>query len=284
MGQFSVDVDRHNFQQVVTEGSAKTPVVIDFWAPWCGPCRSLKPILEKLAEEYQGRFVLAKINSDENQELAAHFAVRGIPAVKAVVNGRVVDEFSGALPEGAVREFLDRIIPSPGEELRLQAAERRAAGDLAGALQLLGQASQADPKNEAVRVDAAEVLFDLGETDEARRLLDSLSPATREGDQASRLLAKLSFAAGGQAEGDEAGLRAAVAARPEDMDSRLKLANLLVAGGRYAEGMDELLEMIGRDRQWNEEAARKTLLSVFSLLGGDPLVSQYRRKLASALN
>ncbi|MDR3394503.1 MAG: thioredoxin domain-containing protein, partial [Parasulfuritortus sp.] len=120
MGQFAHDVDVSNFQQVVMEGSRSTPVVIDFWAPWCGPCKSLKPILEKLAEEYQGKFILAKINSDENQALATQFGVKGIPAVKAVIDGRIVDEFSGALPEGAVREFLDRLIPSPADELLAQ--------------------------------------------------------------------------------------------------------------------------------------------------------------------
>ena len=288
MGQYAFDVDQHNFQQVVIEGSAKVPVVIDFWAPWCGPCRTLKPILEKLAEEYQGRFILAKINSDENQGLAAQFGVRGIPAVKAVLAGELVDEFSGALPEGAVRQFLDRLIPSPGDELRLQASDLRDAGDLAGALQVLGQASQVDPKNEAVRIDAAEILAELNQWADIQPLLDSLSPAARTEERVVRLLAKLAFARsaaqGDEASAGEADLRAALAAKPEDMETRHKLANLLVAQGRYADGMDELLEMVRRDRAWNDEAGRKALLSVFNLLGGDPLVAEYRRKLATALN
>ncbi len=284
MSQYSFDVDQTNFQQVVIEGSAKVPVVIDFWAPWCGPCRSLKPILEKLAEEYQGRFLLAKINSDENQELAAHFAVRGIPAVKAVFAGELVDEFSGALPEGEVRQFLDRLIPAPGDELRLRASDLRDAGDLAGALHVLGQASQVDPKNEAVRVDAAEILAELNQFDDLKPLLDSLSPSVRAEERVIRLLAKLEFAQVTAAAGGETDLRATLAAQPDDMESRFKLANLLVASGRYPEGLDELLEMIGRDRAWNDEAARKAVLSVFSLLAGDPVVAQYRRKLASVLN
>ncbi|NWG86640.1 MAG: co-chaperone YbbN [Hydrogenophilaceae bacterium] len=284
MTQYAFDVDSSNFQQIVIEGSRQVPVVVDFWAPWCGPCKVLKPILEKLAEEYGGKFILAKVNSDENQELAAQFGVRGIPSVKALYGGQIVDEFSGALPEGQVREFLDRIIPSPAEELRLKAAELKAGGDAAQALQVLAQASQLDAANEKVRLDAAEILLEVGQLDEAKRLLDSLSPAMKLEDRVVQLTAKLNFALSGQSGGDEQALRDKIAADAKDMDSRLQLANLLVAAGRPAEGMDQLLEMIAIDRAWNDEAARKTMLSVFSLLAGSPLVAEYRRKLASALN
>ena len=284
MSQFAFDVDASNFQQIVIDGSLQAPVVVDFWAPWCGPCKALKPILEKLAEEYQGKFILAKINSDENQELAAQFGVRGIPSVKALYGGEIVDEFSGAIPEGEVREFLDRIIPSPAEELRLKAAEFKAGGDAAQALQLLAQASQLDTGNEKVRLDAAEILFEVGELDEAKRLLDSLSPLIKLEDRAVQLTAKLNFALSGQNSGDEQALRDQIAADAKDMDSRLRLAKLLIAANRHAEGMDQLLEMIAIDRAWNDEAARKTLLDVFNLLAGSPLVAEYRRNLASALN
>ncbi|MEW5891537.1 MAG: co-chaperone YbbN [Pseudomonadota bacterium] len=284
MGQFAFDVDSSNFQQIVIEGSKKAPVVVDFWAPWCGPCKMLKPILEKLAEEYGGKFILAKVNSDENQELAAQFGVRGIPSVKAIYGGEIVDEFSGAIPEGQVRAFLDRIIPSPAEELRLKAAELKATGDTAQALQVLAEASKLDSSNEKVRLDAAEILFEVNQLDEARRLLDSLSPAMRQEDRVAQLAAKINFALSGQAGGDEAALRDKIQANAKDLESRLQLANLLVANGRYAEGMDELLEMIRIDRSWNDEVARKTMLSVFNLLAGSPLVAEYRRRLASALN
>ncbi|MBI5936661.1 MAG: tetratricopeptide repeat protein [Betaproteobacteria bacterium] len=284
MSQFAFDVDASNFQQIVIDGSLQAPVVVDFWAPWCGPCKALKPILEKLAEEYQGKFILAKINSDENQELAAQFGVRGIPSVKALYGGEIVDEFSGAMPESEVREFLDRIIPSPAEELRLKAAELKAGGDAAQALQLLAQASQLDTGNEKVRLDAAEILFEVGELDEAKRLLDSLSPPMKLEDRAVQLTAKLNFALSGQSGGDEQALRDKIAADTKDMDGRLRLAKLLIAANRHAEGMDQLLEMIAIDRAWDDEAARRTLLDVFNLLAGSPLVSEYRRKLASALN
>jgi putative thioredoxin len=284
MSQFAFDVDASNFQQIVLDGSMKVPVVVDFWAPWCGPCKSLKPILEKLAEEFQGKFILAKINADDNQELAAQFGVRGIPDVKAVYQGKIVDQFSGALPESAVREFLARLIPSPADELRAKAADQRAGGDLAGALQTLGEASRLDAQNEDVRIDAADILLDLEETDEAKRLLDSLSPVKQMDDRVQRLRAKLAFAQGGQTEGDETDLRARIAAQPDDMEPRMDLANLLIASGRHQEGLDTLLDMVRLDRTWNEEAARKQILAVFNLLGAHPLVSEYRRKLASALN
>jgi putative thioredoxin len=282
---YSYDVDATNFEQIVLENSRHTPVVMDFWAEWCGPCKMLKPILEKLAEEYQGKFILAKINADHNQELAAQFGVRGIPSVKAVYNGELLDEFSGAIPESAVREFLARIIPSPAEELRVAAGLARAEGDSAKALQLLAEASKLDMGNELVRLDAAEILLELNQLDEAQRLLDSLSPATRMEERAQQLIAKASFALGGRQGGDEAGLREKIAADPADMECRMRLANLLVAAGRYAEGLDEMLEIVRRDRYWNDDAARKAILAVFSMLGGEgELVTAYRRKLASALN
>ena len=286
MSTFDKDVGLADFQQEVIEASFKQPVVVDFWAPWCGPCKSLKPILEKLAEEYGGKFVLAKVNADENQELSAQFGVRGIPAVKAVANGKIVDEFSGALPESAVREWLDRIVPSPAEELRQQAQRLRGAGDDAGALKLLGDASKLDPGNEWVRVDAAEIMFVKGELEEARRLLSSIRNEDVAKDARTvQLLAQIKLAemsAGGENEGT---LVAAIEGDANNLDARLKLANLMIASGRYDEGMDQLLEIVRRDRSFQDDIGRKTLLDVFNLLGGQgELVSKYRRLLSSALN
>ena len=281
MSEHAIDVGLADFSQAVLEESRHRPVVVDFWAPWCGPCKSLKPILEKLAAEYGGQFLLAKINADDNQELAARFGVRGIPSVKAFVNGEPVDEFSGALQEDEVRVFLDRLLPSPVEGMRAEAAALRAAGDMPAALQKLADASRLDPAHVGVRLDATEVMLDLNEADEASRLLGSL---TDDADpRVPQLRARLKFMSA-SGEDDQATLVAAVAADENNLAARLKLANLYVAAGQYEAGMDQLLEIIRRDRGFEDDVGRKTLLAVFDLLNGDPLVSQYRRKLASALN
>ena len=280
------EVTLADFDEQVVAASHRQPVVIDFWAPWCGPCKALGPVLEKLAAEYGGKFLLAKVNSDENQELAVRYGVRGIPSVKAMVKGRIVDEFTGAQPESAVRAWLDKIIPSPAQELQQAAQQLAATGDLDGAAQKLAQASALDPANEWVRVDAAEVMLLKGEMDEAQRLLDSLQDADVLKDaRVLQLKAQTRLAEMSATGESEAVLAAAVDADGNDLEARLKLANVLIASNRVAEGMEQLLEIVRRDRAFRDDIGRKTLLDVFNLLGGQgELVSEYRRKLASALN
>ena len=285
MSPYSIDASEADFDQAVIEASKNVPVIIDFWAEWCGPCRTLKPMLERIAEESQGKFILAKVDSDKNPAIAGRFGVRSIPTVVAVVNGEEVDRFSGALSEGQVREFIDNLIPSPADELRAQAGELFRAGNSAEALDRLAQASQLDPHNEWVRVDAAEIMLDLNQTDEAKRLIDSLSAATREDERVSRLLTQLQFAGNAQGGPAEAELRQRLEADPADLEARLQLDNLCVARNLYEEGLDHLLEIVRRDRQFGDDIGRTTMLSVFNLLGGQgELVSRYRRLLASALN
>jgi putative thioredoxin len=283
---YTQDVSQADFEEQVVEASFKQPVVIDFWAPWCAPCKVLKPILEKLAGEYGGKFKLAKVNSDENQEIAARYAVRGIPSVKAMVDGKIVNEFTGALPESSVRDWLDKIIPSPAEELRREAQQLAASGDVEAALQRLAEATELDPNDEWVRVDAAELLLARHNAEDAQRLLDTLQDVDILKDaRVLQLKAQVRLAEMKEEGESEASLAAAVNADENDLEARLKLANVLIAANRAAEGMDQLLEIVRRDRKFKDDIGRKTLLDVFNLLGGqgEP-VATYRRKLAALLN
>lgn len=285
MTQHAIDVTESNFLQEVIEASHRFPVLVDFWAPWCGPCRSLGPILERLAAEYQGRFRLAKVNSDENQALAAQFGVRGIPNVKAVVDGQIVNEFTGALPESAVREFIDALLPSPAEPLRQEALAARARGEGDATRKLLLQAIHLDPRHEPARLDLIDVLLDAGDFAEAQRLLDEVAENAKDRGRIDSLAARLALARGAAGGADEAALRARLAADAADLAARLALANLLALKQDYRAALEELLEIVRRDRAFEDDIGRKTMLQIFSLLGGDSdLVRDYRGRLSTALN
>ncbi|MBX3677408.1 MAG: co-chaperone YbbN [Rhodocyclaceae bacterium] len=285
MSAYSIDVTETNFMQEVIEASHRAPVLVDFWAPWCGPCRSLGPILEKLAAEYQGRFRLAKVNSDENQALAGQFGVRGIPNVKAFVGGKMVDEFTGALPESAVREFIDALLPSPAEPLRLEAQAARARGEADATRKLLLQAIRLDPKHEQARLDLVDVLLDAGDLAEAQRLLGEIADSAKDRSRVDALSARIALAQGAPAGADESALNARLAADPADHEARLGLANLLAARQDYRGALEHLLEIVRRDRAFGDDIGRKTMLQVFSLLGPDSeLVRTYRGELSRAIN
>ena len=285
MSAYSIDVTETNFMQEVIEASHRAPVLVDFWAPWCGPCRSLGPILEKLAAEYQGRFRLAKVNSDENQALAGQFGVRGIPNVKAFVGGKMVDEFTGALPESAVREFIDALLPSPAEPLRLEAQAARARGEADATRKLLLQAIRLDPKHEQARLDLVDILLDAGDLAEAQRLLGEIAESAKDRSRIDALSARIALAQGAPAGADESALNARLAADPADHEARLGLANLLAARQDYRGALEHLLEMVRRDRAFGDDIGRKTMLQVFSLLGPDSeLVRTYRGELSRAIN
>lgn len=286
MTAHAYDVTVADFEQRVLDVSFEAPVLVDFWAEWCQPCRVLKPLLEKLAAEYGGRFVLAKVNSDQNPALSTRYGVRGIPAVKAFVGGQMVDEFTGALPEGQIREFIERLLPSPAEPLRRAAAEARFHDDDEAARHLLQQALAADPGNEAVRLDMAELCLESGAEDEAKDILETLADC-RDRARLEALQARLRLVAAG-AGADLAGLQQTLAAHPDDHAARLQLANALAVMHDYRAACEHLLEIVRRDRRWNDEAGRKTLLTLFSLLGGhaeyDDLMREYRVALARTLN
>jgi putative thioredoxin len=285
MSTFTRDVTSADFDQIVIQGSRQTPVLVDFWAPWCGPCRALTPVLERLAHEYEGRFVLAKVNSDENPDLAREYGIRSIPNVKAFVDGRLTDEFLGALPESAVREFIDRFMPTPGELMRRSAAERGAAGATDEALALLASAAEKEPNNDAVHADRIELLLELARVAEARTAASRLGPLAVRDARVARALARLQLAddAGTDANADT--LEKRVQASPGELDTRLRLAKLYAAQEHYEPALEQLLEITRRDRSFGDDVGRKTMLAIFDLLQGQgELVSRYRRLLASALH
>lgn len=287
MNPFSFNVGTADFQEKVIDASHRTPVLVDFWAEWCAPCRVLKPVLEKLADEYGGRFMLAKLNSDRDQAVAAHYGVRSIPSVKAFVNGELVNEFTGALPEPQIRAFINSLLPSAAEPLRIAAQAARARGDKEIAASLLTDAREVDPANEAVQLDLAEIHLDMDRIDAAQPILDSLTYTARDADRVAALQARLNLLAAGGGT-DPAALAARVAANAADLDARLQLAQALALAHDYRPALEHLLEIVSRDRNWQDEAARKTMLDLFTLLGSDSkyddLVREFRIQLARTLN
>lgn len=285
MSSFSFDISLEEFEAKVLLPAETVPVLVDFWAPWCEPCKTLKPLLEKLAEEYAGRFLLAKVNADENPELAQHFGVRSIPSVKVLFQGQLVDEFNGALPENQLRAFIDRIALPAGPTTaspREQAATLVAEGQPEAALAILVEASRQAPNDEAIRLDAAELLLGLGRNDEVQQLL--AAEYAQETSRAAALRARLALAAGSA---DTAPLEAKLAANPDDHATRLELARAYAAQNRFREALEAALEVVRRDRFFDEGAGRKALLQLFEALAGeqyDDLVREYRRKLSAELN
>ncbi|MBX0327867.1 thioredoxin [Oscillochloris sp. ZM17-4] len=265
-----IEVDEANFEQEVIARSKDVPVVIDFWAPWCGPCRTLGPTLERLASEAKGDWVLAKVNVDENQRLSANFRIQSIPAVKAVYGGKIVDEFVGALPESQVRTWLKRFMPEKGGSL-LDAAQAMEAGDPQGAAARYRLILGEEPENTGAMFRLGRLLMLLGEAEGVETLRQvPLGAPLYARAQAMLPLADFFAAADLPAEGDVA--------------ERYRQAATLARDGAYAGAMSELIAIVARDRAFRDDGARKALLGFFAALGDeDPLVPVYRRKLANTL-
>ncbi len=283
MNTYSFDTGTEVFERDVLKASETTPVLVDFWAPWCAPCRVLKPILEKLAGEYQGRFLLAKVNSDEHPQLSARFGVRGIPNVKAFVEGKLADEFTGALPESEVRAFIDRLIPTPGEKLRRAARALLIQGDFDEAERQLRRALGLEPANRALRLDLVELLLAKNSQAEADELLAPIPERERD-ERAERLYSALALWKKSQQLPPIAELEARLAADPADLPARLALGERLLAERRYEGALAALLEVVRADKGALRTSARTLMVEVFDIAADQPeLVSRFRRLLAGAL-
>jgi putative thioredoxin len=288
-----MDITATGFEQEVIEASRQQLVLVDFWAPWCGPCKQLTPTLEKVVREARGAVRLVKINTDENQELAQQMRVQSIPAVFAFVKGRPVNGFAGAQPESQVKSFVQRLIqsaggqvgPSPVEQALEQAEEAIARDDAGTASAIFAQVIAHDPNNVAAIAGLAKCHIGAGNFAEAKKVLDRASAdlATNATIMAARTALELAEQSK-QSASQTGELRQRLEQNPNDHQARLDLAMALYGGGQRDQAIEELLDVIRRDRRWNEEAARKQLVKLFEALGPtDPLTISARRRLSSLL-
>ena len=311
------DITIQNFEADLIQASMQQPMLLDIWAPWCGPCRTLGPLLEKVEAAYGGRFKLAKLNSDDQPEIASQlsqaFGVRSIPFCVLFKDGQPVDGFVGAVPEAQIREFLDRHVPSAqaleAEEETAEAEALEAEGDLDAALAKLQQALATDPSNDTARNDCVKLLIETGAIAAARQTWLPVAAKALVDGRIAALGLWLDACEKAPSARSPQQLTAAIEANRRDFDARYELAQGLLASGQFTEAMDALLEIVMRDKAWNDELARKTYVAILDLLTkpapkaaagvatkgtleltgrsamatGDPVIDQYRRKLSMAL-
>jgi len=279
------------FMADVIDASNDQPVIVDFWAPWCGPCKTLGPALEKAVRDARGTVRMVKINVDENQELAQQMRIQSIPAVYAFKNGRPVDGFVGALPESQIKQFVQRLstggakAPSPIDDAVEMAKEAIAAGDHGRAATIFTQVLEHEPDNVEAIAGLARAYIARNELERARQALDRAPKESAGNAELAAARASLELAeAGSKAKGALGELKARIERDPNDLEARNELASALFAAGEREAAVDELLEIIRRNRAWNEEAARKQLLKFFEAMGPtDPLTVSARRRLSSIL-
>jgi putative thioredoxin len=303
-----IDITLENFQTELIDGSMTTPVLLDIWAEWCGPCKQLGPVLEKLEVEYAGRFTLAKLDADKvpqiSQQLSEMFGVRSIPFCVMFKDGQPVDGFVGAIPADQIREFLDKHVPGADEvEAQEQEESAQAAlaeGDTQGALEKLQHAVATDPANDDLRFDYVKLLLQEGRVDDAKVAFAPVIAKTslvRSFDSLQRWMDAIDFAQPATGSAPElAGLDARIAANKRDFEARFDRARLLMAAQRWTDAMDELLDILMRDKAWNSDLARKTYIAILDIIEppkvkvadgqippDDPTVASYRRRLSSVV-
>ena len=294
-----IEATVQNFEAEVIQASMTVPVLVDFWAPWCAPCKSLGPILEKLELEYAGRFKLVKIDSDQEQQISQAFGIRSIPTCVLLANGQPVDGFTGALPESKVREFLDKHVPPALEEPELIDEEPLVPGSQE-AIAVLREAVALAPDNDEARFDLLRGLLQAGLDDDAKVALAPVMPkisTNRKFDAAQRILTAMDFAAGCASNKQASSeFQSKIATNKRDFEARFALAQLHIGQRQWTLAMDELLEILMRDKTWAEEKARKTYVAILETIEPpkvkvadgqippqDPTVATYRRRLSSVV-
>ncbi len=279
------NVSAQDFQAIIMENSFNKPVLVDFWADWCQPCKTLAPIVAKLAEEYAGKFILAKVDTEKEQELAAHFGIKSLPTMKIIVNGQIAGERVGALPESEIRAFIDPFIVSESDQVMDAAMAAQDEGRSEDALELMNQALAIDPANADLKINIAKLVMLQGDTEAALGLLDSLSDEDNKKDEAVKLRTKINLADQLENAPSMQEIESRLADNPNDLEALLHKSHQLSASDQYDEAMDLLIQIMTIDRQFQNDAGRLGLLSLFELLGGEhPGVQKYRRKLFTLLH
>ena len=279
-----VDITTDTFETEVLQKSMQTPVLVDFWATWCGPCKSLTPILEKLAGEYGGAFVLAKVDVDKEQQIAAAFQIRSVPTVFLVKGGQIVDGFPGAVPEGQLREFLKQHGIEPGTAANEEpAAEEIAPIDPHAEVVALRKAIETEPDKAELKLDLALALLKTGAAGEAETLLDALPANLATDDRTVRARSRLAFATLLKDAPPPEVLDAAIASNPDDLRARHLLGVQQIMAGKEQSGLEQFLEMLRRDRGYQDGLPKKALIDAFRVVEDEDLVGQYRRRMSSLL-
>ncbi|MDX1816167.1 MAG: co-chaperone YbbN [Marinobacter sp.] len=279
------DATMENFQQQVMDASATTPILVDVWAEWCAPCKQLMPLLQKLADEYAGAFMLAKVNADEQQQLTASLGVRSLPTVILVKDGQAVDGFNGALPESEIRKVLDKHVEAPKEDPYDKAHRIWEEGDAEGALAILSEMNQKDPENLKVLIDLAQLKAEMGDLETAEQVLESLPPEEKMQHQARQLAARVKFLKQSAELPPIKDLEMALEQNPKDPNALHQLALHRVLREENAEAMDLLIRLMQADSTYKDGVARTTLIELFDKLGNNnPDVRTYRRKLYTLMH
>lgn len=279
------NVGMQNFQNLVLEKSINKPVLVDFWADWCQPCQTIMPMLAKLAEEYGGKFELAKVNADQEQELAAHFGIKSLPTMKLFFQGQIVAEKLGAVPESEIRAMLDKHIVSESDQYIQAANMAYQQGQTDKALELLNHALSKDPDNAELKVSIAQMVYAQGDSASATALLDSLDEAGNKLDAAIKLRAEIKLMEQLADLPDYDEIEQRLAKDPTDLEALLQKSRHLTARGEFDDAMACLITIVRTDRGFQDDIGRTSLLELFDLLGGEhPSVQTYRRKLFNLLH